>query len=125
MTAPPESAASFVTHLECSQTGEHHPAGVLHGLSKAGAPLLVRYDLDALAAAVDKDTISRRPPDMWRYREFLPLGPGGSAGKPRRKHDAEAYRPNPNNWATCRNKSSKCLIAASRLTAVCKSERVY
>ena len=76
MTAPPESAACFLTHLECSQTGEHHPAGVLHGLSRAGAPLLARYDLGALAAAVDKDTISRRPPDMWRYREFLPLGPG-------------------------------------------------
>ncbi len=76
MTAPSESAASFLTHLECSQTGEHHPAGVLHGLSRAGAPLFARYDLDALAAAVDKDTISRRLPDMWRYREFLPLGPG-------------------------------------------------
>ena len=63
MTAPPESAACFLTHLECSQTGEHHPAGVLHGLSRAGAPLFARYDLGALAAAVDKDTISRRPPD--------------------------------------------------------------
>ena len=71
MTAP---TTSFVTHLECSETGEHYPAGVLHGLSRAGAPLFARYDLDALAAAVDKDTISRRPPDMWRYREFLPLG---------------------------------------------------
>ncbi len=70
MTAP---NASFVTHLECSKTGEHHPAGVLHGLSRAGAPLIVRYDLGALAAAVDKETVAGRPPDMWRYREFLPL----------------------------------------------------
>ncbi len=72
MTTP---RASFVTHLECSKTGESHPAGVLHGLSKAGAPLIVRYDLGALAAAVDKETVAKRPPDIWRYREFLPLPP--------------------------------------------------
>ena len=64
----------FVTHLECSETGERHPAGVLHGLSKAGHPLVVQYDLEALSASVTKDTIAARPPDMWRYREFLPLG---------------------------------------------------
>jgi threonine synthase len=72
MTAP---NASFVTHLECSETGEHYPPGVLHGLSRAGAPLLARYDLDTLANAVTKEDFAARPPDMWRYREFLPLSP--------------------------------------------------
>jgi threonine synthase len=47
-------SASFVTHLECSATGERHPAGTLHGLSRAGAPLLVRYDLKRLARAVGR-----------------------------------------------------------------------
>ncbi len=65
----------LVTHLECSETGEHYPPGVLHGLSRAGAPLFVRYDLKALGRAVTKDAVAQRPPDMWRYREFLPLGP--------------------------------------------------
>ena len=69
------TSASFVTHLECSATGERHPAGALHGLSRAGAPLLARYDLKRLAQAIDKAAIARRPADMWRYREFLPLGP--------------------------------------------------
>ena len=64
----------LVTHLECSETGDHHPKDTLLGLSRAGAPLLVRYDLDALGAAVDKETVAARPADMWRYREFLPLG---------------------------------------------------
>jgi len=36
-----------VTHLECAKTGEHLPAGEIHNLSPAGAPILVRYDLDA------------------------------------------------------------------------------
>ena len=54
--------SAFVTHLECSETGEHHPKDTLLGLSKAGAPLIVRYDLDALGAAIDKETVAARPP---------------------------------------------------------------
>ncbi len=38
-----------VTHLECSLTGEHYAAGEVHNLSRAGKPLLVRYDLEAAA----------------------------------------------------------------------------
>jgi threonine synthase len=63
----------FVTHLECSQTGERYAAGELHNLSKAGKPLLVRYDLSRLAGVVSKDQLAERPEDMWRYREFLPV----------------------------------------------------
>ena len=70
MTTP---LKSFVTHLECSATGEPYPAAILHGLSKTRQPLLVRYDLDALAAVLTKKMLASRPPDMWRYREFLPL----------------------------------------------------
>ena len=43
---------TFVTHLECSITGERYEADQLHGLSRAGRPLLVRYDLDAVRAAI-------------------------------------------------------------------------
>jgi threonine synthase len=64
---------TYVTHLECGYTGERHEADVLQGLSRAGKPLLVRYDLDALARGIDKATLAKRPPDMWRYREFLPV----------------------------------------------------
>ncbi len=64
---------TFVTHLECSATGEHHPADQVQGLSDAGKPLLVRYDLEAVAASVDQEALATRPPDLWRYREFLPV----------------------------------------------------
>ena len=40
---------TFVTHLECSATGERHPADELHNLSRAGKPLLLRYDLEGFA----------------------------------------------------------------------------
>ena len=64
---------SFVSHLECSATGERVQADTLQNLSPAGKPLLVRYDLEALAASVDKESLAARPPDFWRYREFLPV----------------------------------------------------
>ena len=64
---------TFTSHLECSATGEHYPADQLQGLSGAGKPLLVRYDLAALEPALSKETLAARPADMWRYREFLPV----------------------------------------------------
>jgi threonine synthase len=64
---------TFVTHLECGLAGDRYPADTLHGLSKAGRPLLVRYDLPALARAVSRDELRTRPADIWRYREFLPV----------------------------------------------------
>jgi threonine synthase len=64
---------NFVTHLECSLNGDRYEAGQLHNLSKAGKPLLVRYDLDRIAASVSKAQLAERPEDMWRYREFLPI----------------------------------------------------
>jgi len=64
---------TFVSHLECGETGKHYPADQLHGLSDTGKPLLVRYDLDALAGAVSKDAVAARVPEFWRYREFLPV----------------------------------------------------
>ncbi|MDQ3558121.1 MAG: threonine synthase [Pseudomonadota bacterium] len=68
-----EERASFVTHLECSMTGERYEADRLHGLSRAGKPLLVRYDLEGIRRSVTKEKLAARPADLWRYREFLPV----------------------------------------------------
>jgi len=64
---------TFVTHLECGLTGERYEADRLHGLSKAGRPLLVRYDLPAIRRALTKDRLAERPQTLWRYREMLPV----------------------------------------------------
>ncbi len=64
---------TFVTHLECSMTGERYPADMLHNLSRAGRPLLVRYDLAAAGAALSRDTLTARDSDLWRWRELLPV----------------------------------------------------
>jgi threonine synthase len=65
------------THLECSR-----PCGVgplsareRHHLCKCGAPLLARYELDALRGW-RRETLRDRPPTLWRYRELLPLFEG-------------------------------------------------
>ncbi len=65
--------ATFVTHLECAATGERHAADQVHNLSRAGKPLLVRYDLDGVKTTLSKEKLAARPPDLWRYRELLPV----------------------------------------------------
>ncbi|MBX3594577.1 threonine synthase [Sphingomonas sp.] len=70
LTAP---RRTFVTHLECAMTGACYDADRLHGLSQAGRPLLVRYDLAGVGAALSPAELAARPADLWRYRELLPV----------------------------------------------------
>ncbi len=74
-TSRPEAGprTCFVSHLECGWSGARYPADQVIGLSAIGKPLLVRYDLDAVGRALTKAELAARPPDMWRYREFLPV----------------------------------------------------
>jgi len=65
---------SLVTHLECSMTGERHDARRPQNLSRAGKPLLARYDLQALKATLTKEALAARRGGFWRYAEFLPVG---------------------------------------------------
>ena len=67
----------FFTHLECSR---RCGAPLLdprhrHHLCRCGTPLLARYDLEA-ARGWSRDSLKDRAPDMWRYRELMPLLPG-------------------------------------------------
>jgi threonine synthase len=64
---------TFVTHLECSLTGERYPADTVQTLSRAGRPLLVRYDLDGVRRAFPREALAGRPQTLWRYRELMPV----------------------------------------------------
>jgi len=64
---------TFVTNLECSWTGEIYEADRPQNLSRAGKPLLVRYDLDGVRASLSKEALLARPGDLWRWRELLPV----------------------------------------------------
>ena len=63
---------AYFTHLEGSIDGSRHPHDQLQ-TTHEGRPLLARYDLDAIGAAVDRDAIAQRAPDLWRYAELLPV----------------------------------------------------
>src|SRR4029077_15014507 len=68
---------SLFTHLECSVpcgAPLRDPRG-RHFLCSCGMPLVARYDLDR-ARAWSRDSLRGGAPNMWRYRELLPLFDG-------------------------------------------------
>ena len=64
---------SYVTHLECPRCDLRYDHTKPQHLCECGSPLLVEYDLDGIAAGVDRDEIAQRDPTMWRYAELLPV----------------------------------------------------
>ncbi|MCL4262741.1 MAG: threonine synthase [Anaerolineae bacterium] len=84
---------SYLSHLECSLTGQRYDADQVIRLSDAGQPLLARYDLAKAAAELDRDALLQRPCDMWRFCELLPVRDPhyittfGEGGKPVLKLD--------------------------------------
>ena len=63
-----------VIHLECALCGLRHEAHRLLNLCReCGKPLLVRYDLDRAQQSLTKESLIGRRPDLWRYREVLPV----------------------------------------------------
>lgn len=71
---------SALTCLECAAgcgAGARDPALRQH-LCACGAPLLARYDLEALARTWPRSALADRPPTLWRYREVLPIDRGGA-----------------------------------------------
>jgi threonine synthase len=63
-----------VTQLECSACGAHYAAGQLYNLCiECGKPLFVHYDLERASRSLTRDGLASRRPDMWRYREVMPV----------------------------------------------------
>ena len=71
------AAGMFLSHLECTETGERVEANALQTLSPSGMPLQARYDLDAVRAAVTREQVAARRGGMWRWREVMPLPKDG------------------------------------------------
>jgi threonine synthase len=63
----------FLSHLECPRDGQTYDADKPQNLCECGSPLLARYDLAAVAMAVTPADVATRAPDLWRYRELLPV----------------------------------------------------
>lgn len=64
---------SYLSHLECARCGQVHDATVPQGLcTVCNSPMVARYDLEALGSEVQRDDLSDRPWELWRYHELLP-----------------------------------------------------
>ncbi|MGE5673823.1 MAG: threonine synthase [Mycobacterium leprae] len=64
---------SYVTHLECARCGKTYDHHQVQNLCTCGGPLVVRYDLKAVAAKVRPADLKGRVSSLWRYREVLPV----------------------------------------------------
>jgi threonine synthase len=64
---------SWATGLVCSRAGSEAPLDRPAFLSSAGAPWLVRYELDPSRGRRLREELAARPWSLWRYRELLPL----------------------------------------------------
>jgi threonine synthase len=68
----------YFSHLDCSSrcgAGPFDPRKPHFLCPSCALPLLARYDL-AAAKAWSRESLRDRPPNMWRYRELMPLLPG-------------------------------------------------
>jgi len=55
---------------ECQTTWGNKPVSYCE---KCFAPLEVIYDLEQIKKSINRDEIARRPTNLWRYKELLPL----------------------------------------------------
>jgi threonine synthase len=67
------SVPAYLSHLECPRCGRDHDAYQRQNLCGCGSPLLARYDLRALRRDLAPGSFAGRRPDLWRYRELLPV----------------------------------------------------
>lgn len=64
----------YMSHLECPKCQfKTDPHQFMQLCPECGAPFLVRYDLEKIKASLKKDDLLKRPSDLWRYKEMLPL----------------------------------------------------
>ncbi|NOY78707.1 MAG: threonine synthase [Calditrichaeota bacterium] len=63
----------FATHLVCRECGKKYPLASLTACEECFGPLELDYDYAAIQKSLSREMLQSRPPNMWRYREFLPL----------------------------------------------------
>ena len=65
---------SYLTHLECTYCGIELSADEPHRTCPdCGKVLYPRYDLQSASAALKREDLKERPPNMWRYFEVMPV----------------------------------------------------
>ena len=63
----------YITNLKCRECGQEYPISPLHVCETCFGPLEVTYDYAKIRAAISRTVIEKRPHNLWRYRELLPV----------------------------------------------------
>lgn len=71
---------SYMKGLKCRECGKDYPKEALHVCELCFGPLEVSYEYEQIGKVLTRDVISKRPPNMWRYRELLPIEGEPSVG---------------------------------------------
>ncbi|MCQ9206877.1 MAG: threonine synthase [Omnitrophica bacterium] len=64
---------SWVKGLKCRECGRTYPKHALYVCEYCFGPLEVDYDYGRIKKALTRRKIEKRPKNMWRYRELLPI----------------------------------------------------
>lgn len=71
---------SYMRSLKCRECGKEYPKEALHVCELCFGPLEVNYEYDKIKEALTRHAIEKRAPNMWRYKELLPLDGEPSVG---------------------------------------------
>ena len=63
----------FVQGLKCKECNRDYPQGPLYVCENCFGPLEVVYDYDQIKKYLTREKIASRAPNLWRYRELLPI----------------------------------------------------
>ncbi|MGH9397433.1 MAG: threonine synthase [Terriglobia bacterium] len=64
---------SYVSHLQCRECSRQYELKPIAACEECWAPLEVMYDYGRLWSDLRRQDIAARAPNMWRYRELLPV----------------------------------------------------
>ena len=64
---------NYLTGLQCTLCKTPFPTEALYVCDRCLGPLEVTYDCDAIRKTLTRELIASRPPNLWRYRELLPI----------------------------------------------------
>ena len=72
---------SFMKGLKCRECEKEYPKEALHVCEYCFGPLEVDYNYDEIKKVLTRELIESRKPNMWRYKELLPLDGAPTVGE--------------------------------------------
>src|SRR5690242_11795123 len=64
---------SYVLGLKCKECGHRVPVSPVHVCEQCFGPYEVEYDYEKMRGKVTRESISKGPKSLWRYKDLLPV----------------------------------------------------